>query len=63
MQVYFDNGATTQPFDKVVDIVAQTMKNNFGNPSSAHGLGLQAEKALNEAREKAAKLLTVAERK
>jgi cysteine desulfurase len=57
MQVYFDNGATTQPFDKVVDIVAQTMKNNFGNPSSAHGLGLQAEKALNEAREKAAKTI------
>ncbi|NLM36381.1 MAG: cysteine desulfurase [Clostridiales bacterium] len=57
MQVYFDNGATTQPFDEVVEIVAQTMKNNFGNPSSAHSLGLKAEKALNEAREQAAKTI------
>lgn len=57
MQVYFDNGATTEPFDEVVELVAQTMKNNFGNPSSAHGLGLKAEKALNEAREQAAKTL------
>ncbi|NLZ49618.1 MAG: cysteine desulfurase [Clostridiales bacterium] len=57
MQVYFDNGATTQPFDEVVELVAQTMKNNFGNPSSAHGLGLKAEKALNEARDVAAKTI------
>lgn len=57
MQVYFDNGATTQPFDEVVELVAQTMKNNFGNPSSAHGIGLKAEKALNEARELAAKTI------
>lgn len=57
MQVYFDNGATTIPYDEVISVVADTMKNNFGNPSSAHGLGLKAEKKLTEAREAIAKTL------
>ena len=57
MEVYFDNGATTRPYDGVIQAVADTMKNNFGNPSSAHGIGLKAEKKLKEARERAAKTL------
>ncbi|WP_346962315.1 cysteine desulfurase family protein [Clostridium sp.] len=57
MQVYFDNSATTEPYDEVIDAVAHTMKNNFGNPSSAHGLGLKAEIALNESRDKVAKII------
>ncbi len=57
MQVYFDNSATTKPYDEVIDAVVHTMKNNFGNPSSAHGLGLKAEIALNESRDKLAKTI------
>jgi cysteine desulfurase len=57
MQVYFDNGATTKPYDEVIEAVADTMRNYFGNPSSAHGIGLKAEKKLKEARERAAKTL------
>lgn len=57
MEVYFDNGATTKPYDEVIEAVADTMRNNFGNPSSAHGLGLKAERKLNECRDKVAKTL------
>ncbi|MDP4090295.1 MAG: cysteine desulfurase family protein [Bacillota bacterium] len=57
MEVYFDNGATTKPYDEVVEAAADTMKNNYGNPSSAHGLGLRAEKKLNEARDSVARTL------
>ncbi|WP_139903623.1 cysteine desulfurase family protein [Clostridium thermarum] len=57
MLVYFDNGATTKPYEEVIEAVADTMRNNFGNPSSAHGIGLKAEKKLKDARERAAKTL------
>lgn len=46
MLVYFDNSATTRPYDEVVDKVADTMKNYYGNPSSAYKLGVDAEKVL-----------------
>ena len=51
MEAYLDNSATTKPYDEVIDVMAFTMKNNYGNPSSAHSLGLSAEKTLNESRE------------
>lgn len=50
MEVYFDNSATTKPYKEVVQAVADTMENCYGNASSAHGLGLEAERKLNEAR-------------
>lgn len=51
MEVYFDNAATTAPYDEVVEEVAYAMKNYYGNPSSVHKLGIIAEKKLNYARE------------
>lgn len=51
MFVYLDNSATTRPYDSVVDVVIRTLEENFGNPSSLHGLGLQAEKILKKSRE------------
>lgn len=50
MEVYFDNSATTKPYKEVVQVVGDTMENCYGNASSAHGLGLEAERKLNEAR-------------
>ena len=32
-QVYFDNAATTQMHEDVIDAMALSMKNNYGNPS------------------------------
>lgn len=50
MFVYLDNSATTKPYDSVVKTVAKTMEEDFGNPSSLHGLGLRAEQILKQAR-------------
>jgi cysteine desulfurase len=55
--VYFDNSATTKPHKEVVDEVVECMQHYFGNPSSAHKLGLEAEKKIKAAREKVARLI------
>ncbi|MCX7903312.1 MAG: cysteine desulfurase [Caloramator sp.] len=55
--IYFDNSATTKPYKEVVDEVLDCLMNNFGNPSSAHKLGIEAEKKISLAREKVAKLI------
>ena len=55
-EVYFDNSATTRAFDEVRDIVAETMTVDYGNTSSRHMKGVEAE---NYAREEIAKTLKV----
>lgn len=55
--IYFDNAATTVPYDEVIDEISSVMRNYFGNPSSAHKLGLIAERKLNEYRETLAKTI------
>ncbi len=54
MLVYLDNSATTRQYDEVTDLMAETARNCFGNPSSLHGLGLEAEKAMKEGRKRIA---------
>lgn len=51
MEIYFDNSATTKPYDEVINEVSVAMKDYFGNPSSLHKLGIKSEKRLNESRE------------
>lgn len=55
--IYFDNSATTKPHREVISEVMDCMENIYGNPSSAHGLGLLAEKKLKTAREQVGKLI------
>ncbi len=50
MFVYLDNSATTQVKPQVADIMAKTMTEDFGNPSSLHRMGVRAEKLLKQAR-------------
>ena len=50
MIVYLDNSATTRQYDEVTDYIADLARNSYGNPSSLHGLGLEAEKILKEGR-------------
>lgn len=50
MKAYLDNGATTRPFDSVKDIMIQTLTEDFGNPSSLHTKGLEAEQYIKEAK-------------
>ena len=56
--IYFDNSATTPPAKEVIDAVVSYMEQSFGNPSSRHALGLEAEKIVTEARKKVASALS-----
>ena len=58
-EVYFDNSATTRAFDEVRDIVAETMTVDYGNTSSRHMKGVEAENYIKTAREEIAKTLKV----
>ncbi len=57
--IYFDNSATTPPSQEVVSAVTDYMKNSFGNPSSRHALGLEAQKLVDASRISVSKALGV----
>ncbi|MGD7007535.1 cysteine desulfurase family protein [Metabacillus sp. 84] len=59
--LYLDNSATTLPYPEVLDSYIQTTRNYFGNPSSLHKLGSDAENLLRQARKQTAGLLEVKE--
>ena len=49
MEVYFDNSATTRPYDEVIDKMVSVMRVDYGNPSSLHTKGLDAEHLIDDA--------------
>lgn len=55
--VYADNAATTKPCKAAIDAANAAMKETWGNPSSVHYAGLQADKLIQEARETIAKII------
>ncbi|PLR83800.1 cysteine desulfurase family protein [Bacillus sp. V33-4] len=57
--IYFDNSATTKPYKEVLDSYVKVSSDYFGNPSSLHSAGAQAEKLLSRARAELAKLMNV----
>lgn len=59
-KIYLDNNATTPMHREVLEAMLPYLQNEtglYGNPSSVHGIGQDARKGLDEAREKVAKLL------
>lgn len=62
MEVYLDNSATTRCFDSVVQIMTKVMCEDYGNPSSMHTKGVQAERYLRYAGAVIAKNLKVNEK-
>ncbi len=50
MSIYLDNAATTKPCDEAVRAAVTAMTDNFGNPSSLHRAGLDAQLAMDGAR-------------
>lgn len=52
--IYLDNAATTKPCKEAAEALLSCVE-NFGNPSSLHGLGLEAEKIINTAKERIAR--------
>lgn len=55
--IYLDNSATTRPYPEVLALYTKLSNEYFGNPSSLHTLGMEAEKILNQARKKMATFL------
>lgn len=47
---YLDNSATTQVCKEAADAAYHMMRENYGNPSSLHKAGIEAESAVEEAR-------------
>lgn len=62
MECYFDNSATTKCFDSVAAVVDKVMREDYGNPSSMHTKGVEAEKYVRYAKEQIAKSLKVNEK-
>ncbi len=48
--IYLDNAATTKPCPEAVQAALEAMTDNFGNPSSLHRAGLNAQLAVDRAR-------------
>lgn len=62
MEIYLDNSATTATFKEVADLMHIVMCEEYGNPSSMHRKGVEAEKYVRAARETFAKILKVNEK-
>ena len=57
-EIYLDN-RHYRPLDQVVELMAKIQKEVYGNPSSLHRKGMEAERVLKEARATLAELLQV----
>ena len=57
MQIYADNAATTKMSRVAIEAMLPYMDNVYGNPSSLHSVGQEANEALTEARERIARLI------
>ena len=62
MQAYLDNSATTKCAPEVVDVCVKVMSEDYGNPSSKHMKGVEAENYIKEAKETIAKTLKCQEK-
>ncbi len=52
MNVYLDNSSTTQPFDSVIEVMANAMKYSYGNPSALHRMGVDVENEIKACKKK-----------
>ena len=62
MEIYLDNSATTKCYECVRDIVGKVMCEDYGNPSSMHRKGVEAEQYIKEAKEIIAKAMKAQEK-
>lgn len=62
MEAYLDNSATTRCYEEVRDIVIKMMMDDYGNPSSMHRKGVEAEKYIKTAAQQIARTLKVSEK-
>ena len=57
MEIYLDNCATTKVCEAAVAAAVKAMETDYGNPSSLHRKGMEAEKILTEGRKLIASML------
>lgn len=62
MEAYLDNSATTPVFPEVAELVMKIMTQDYGNPSSMHRKGYDAEQYIKESKDIFAKILKVNEK-
>lgn len=58
-KIYFDNAATTQIDQPVIDLMNSVMINNYGNPNSTHSFGRSSRTLIEKARKSIAKEFNV----
>lgn len=57
VEIYLDNAATTPPSPAVIDAMNKVLREAWGNPSSVHTKGLEAERIVADARRRIAAAL------
>lgn len=57
MTIYLDSAATTRPSEACVTAMTEMMRETFGNPSSLHRMGLDAQLLMEQARRQIAAAL------
>lgn len=62
MEIYFDNSATTKCSQGVMELMQKAFLEDYGNPSSLHQKGMEAENYIRQARARIAKTLKVQEK-
>ena len=56
-RIYLDHSATTPVDPRVAEVLARSLTENFGNPSSVHAFGQRARAAVDRARREVAALI------
>lgn len=59
MEAYFDNSATTKCSAKVAELMTKVLLEDYGNPSSLHLKGVDAEDYIKEARSRICKTMKI----
>ncbi|MCR5210132.1 MAG: cysteine desulfurase [Lachnospiraceae bacterium] len=57
MEIYLDNSATTRVCPEAVTVMNRVFSEDYGNPSSAHIKGMEAETYIRQAKERLSKIL------
>ena len=55
--IFLDNASTTRALDSVISSISDCMKNNYGNASSLHQMGINSEQVIRDAQSNVLKLL------
>ena len=58
-EIYLDNSATTRCFPEAAELVCRILTEEYGNPSSMHHKGVEAERRITEAKQILADILKV----